>query len=131
VFHLDVIGLKGINDRYGFHVGDVVLVEVARRLQAVANPWPAYRYSGDEFLVFARLPDVDAARAFGHDLRAAIDGPVAVPPGAFDPRPLEPAVRVAFACAIPGSDMASLQLDLDAASFGRLDLKPGSTGQID
>ena len=131
LFHLDVIGLKGINDRHGLRVGDVVLVEVARRLQAVAKPWPAYRYGGGEFLVFARLPDVEASRSFGHELRMAVDGPVAVPPGAFDPRPLAVAVRVVYACAVPGSDIASLQLDIDAASFGRLDLKPASTGLID
>ena len=49
---LDVDGFKQINDRYGHHVGDRVLCEVARRLtHAARSEDTVARWAGDEFVV--------------------------------------------------------------------------------
>jgi diguanylate cyclase (GGDEF)-like protein len=49
---LDLDGFKPINDRYGHQAGDVVLVEVARRLKSLVRESEiAARLGGDEFVV--------------------------------------------------------------------------------
>jgi diguanylate cyclase (GGDEF)-like protein/PAS domain S-box-containing protein len=49
VLSLDLDGLKEINDVFGHAVGDKLLVEVARRLQASSRGGVVARLSGDEF----------------------------------------------------------------------------------
>ena len=49
---IDLDGLKVVNDRYGHDVGDLVLIEVGRRLTAYApEGFLAARLGGDEFAV--------------------------------------------------------------------------------
>ncbi len=55
VIFLDVDGLKEVNDRLGHSAGDLLLVEVGRRLaRAVRSRDAVGRYGGDEFVVLAR-----------------------------------------------------------------------------
>jgi diguanylate cyclase len=52
VMLLDVDDFKTVNDRYGHHVGDAVLKEVAKRLSAVVRVGDSVgRIGGDEFVV--------------------------------------------------------------------------------
>ena len=46
----DVNGLKQLNELYGHHYGDQVLVEVARILNLHARPDQLFRLGGDEFI---------------------------------------------------------------------------------
>jgi diguanylate cyclase (GGDEF)-like protein len=72
------IGLRDfgrVNNEHGVRAGDQVMAEIGRRLRAAANPWPAYRYGGDEFLVVSRRPDESAIRAFVATLRAELERP--------------------------------------------------------
>jgi diguanylate cyclase (GGDEF)-like protein/PAS domain S-box-containing protein len=49
VLFLDLDGMKEINDVFGHAVGDKLLIEAARRLQAAAGGGVVARLSGDEF----------------------------------------------------------------------------------
>ncbi|MDX2530477.1 diguanylate cyclase CdgB [Streptomyces europaeiscabiei] len=54
VFSCGLDGFKSINDRFGHNVGDMVLVEVARRLVRVAREGDTVgRLRGDEFVILA------------------------------------------------------------------------------
>lgn len=57
ILYLDLDGFKPVNDAYGHHVGDAVLVEVGARLaQCTRHGDLAARLGGDEFAVVMRLP---------------------------------------------------------------------------
>jgi diguanylate cyclase (GGDEF)-like protein len=72
---LDVDHFKRINDAHGHDAGDAVLVEVARRLHAIAREDDVVvRWGGEEFLLLLR--DVDDTDAV---LRRVLDGLVREP----------------------------------------------------
>lgn len=53
ILFIDVDGLKFFNDRYGHHIGDELLIDFARRLEAGIRPGDLLaRLGGDEFAVF-------------------------------------------------------------------------------
>ena len=58
VMFLDVDGFKSVNDRFGHSVGDLLLTEVARRLESSVRPGDCVaRFGGDEFTVL--LGDIE------------------------------------------------------------------------
>ncbi|MDX3352938.1 diguanylate cyclase CdgB [Streptomyces sp. ME01-24h] len=86
VLFCDLDGFKSINDRFGHHTGDAVLVEVARRLTgAVRDGDTVARLGGDEFVVLADGLGREDAEDLAVRLRNAI-----IPPIRFEGR----AVRV-------------------------------------
>jgi diguanylate cyclase (GGDEF)-like protein/putative nucleotidyltransferase with HDIG domain len=76
VLLLDIDRFKRINDGLGHGAGDVVLVEVARRIRATIREQDAVaRVGGEEFLVLLDgMSDAGALRALGERIRAAIGG---------------------------------------------------------
>jgi two-component system cell cycle response regulator len=71
---LDVDHFKMINDTYGHGFGDKVLKGVAGMLQEVTRSEDvAYRYGGEEFVVFARETDASAAMLVAERLRAGVE----------------------------------------------------------
>lgn len=79
VLFCDLDGFKSINDRFGHHTGDAVLIEVARRLTSgVRDGDTVARLGGDEFVVLADgLGSADAAD-LAVRLRNAIIPPIRV-----------------------------------------------------
>ena len=79
VLFCDVDGLKGINDRLGHAVGDQVLMETARRIEAVIRPADtAAHLGGDEFVVLCESIDEDGATAVASRVETAFDAPMIV-----------------------------------------------------
>ncbi|GGK67816.1 sensor domain-containing diguanylate cyclase [Nocardia camponoti] len=78
VLFIDLDGFKIINDTLGHAVGDLVLREIAKRLQeSLRTEDLVGRLGGDEFLVLlAGHPDVEDVPAVVERLRATIGEPV-------------------------------------------------------
>lgn len=56
ILFLDLNKFKYINDTYGHHVGDKVLIEAGRRIKACFKETDIIcRYGGDEFIVFTQI----------------------------------------------------------------------------
>ena len=113
---LDNDGFKQVNDTYGHAAGDVLLAEVARRVQAQLRPGDlAARLGGDEFAVVmapvATLPDAEAMAA---RLGQAIAAPLRLASGVE----LHPAASIGVAL-FPqqGSDMEALLRAADVAMY--------------
>lgn len=60
ILYIDLDNFKYVNDKYGHHVGDSLLVNFANHIQAISKEWEqqhgikclASRLSGDEFAIF-------------------------------------------------------------------------------
>ncbi len=73
VIFIDLDGFKAVNDRLGHEIGDAVLREVARRLQAnVRDTDVVARYGGDEFVVVCDV-DTQGAVEIAERLRTAVE----------------------------------------------------------
>ncbi|WP_426110966.1 diguanylate cyclase domain-containing protein [Massilia sp. PWRC2] len=80
IAYLDIDHFKAINDAHGHAIGDLVLVEFARRLrQAVRITDSVVRLAGDEFtVVFDSCSDHADADALGHKIIAAMAPPMRI-----------------------------------------------------
>ncbi|MFH9234619.1 diguanylate cyclase CdgB [Streptomyces globisporus] len=79
VLFCDLDGFKSINDRFGHHTGDAVLIEVAGRLSAcVRDGDTVARLGGDEFVVLADGLGAADAADLAVRLRNAIIPPIRV-----------------------------------------------------
>ncbi len=72
VLSIDIDRLKEINDVFGHAFGDKLIVEAARRMQAVACGGVLARLSGDEFSLIIDGPQPDAGRAIAERLHEAM-----------------------------------------------------------
>ncbi|NMO51910.1 diguanylate cyclase [Actinoplanes sp. TBRC 11911] len=113
VLLVDLDGFKPINDRYGHHAGDQVLIAVARRLQAVSRTeGTAARLGGDEFVLM--VPSMTAAA--GRELASLITEVVA------EPVEIDGGERVTVGASVgvaagPARDAGRLLREADAAMY--------------
>jgi diguanylate cyclase (GGDEF)-like protein len=78
----DVDGFKRVNDGHGHRGGDHVLVEIARRLDAVARASDTVaRIGGDEFVLLLEGGDREGAAALVERIEAAMAEPIVLPNG--------------------------------------------------
>jgi diguanylate cyclase (GGDEF)-like protein len=112
VLMVDVDHFKNVNDRFGHDVGDVVLQEVAARLQSACRAEDiAGRWGGEEFLVVAATTTIDGAAELGERVRASIaaDGVMAGEE--------KVSVTVSVGAASGGGDVDDLLRRADAALY--------------
>ncbi len=78
LFFLDLDGFKPVNDEYGHHAGDVLLVEIGRRLnEATRNSDTVARTGGDEFVIaMADIADDDVAKGLAEKLEQVVSAPM-------------------------------------------------------
>jgi diguanylate cyclase (GGDEF)-like protein len=111
---LDLDRFKEVNDLYGHLVGDALLLEVARRLQAVAEGAFLARVGGDEFIVIT-VGDAQTA-AVGQlalQLRAALSGDIEIAG-----RQLRIGLSIGIAsCPVDGTDPTTLLANADVALY--------------
>jgi diguanylate cyclase (GGDEF)-like protein len=111
---LDLDRFKEVNDLYGHLVGDALLREVARRLQAVAGGAFLARVGGDEFIVIT-VGDEQAAAVgqLAQQLRAALSGDIEVAG-----RQLRIGLSIGIAsCPLDGTDPETLLANADVALY--------------
>jgi diguanylate cyclase (GGDEF)-like protein len=77
VLLMDLDGFKDVNDALGHHTGDVLLIEVARRLlRTIDKRGTLARLGGDEFAVLVPgVTDLAEAVALAHEICAASERP--------------------------------------------------------
>lgn len=77
ILFIDLDGLKSFNDRYGHHIGDELLIQFARRLEAGIRPGDLLsRLGGDEFAIFLDgVRDEGSAQVIAGRIREALIQP--------------------------------------------------------
>lgn len=102
VLFVDLDGFKLINDAYGHHTGDQLLIEIADRLKGECAPYHHVgRIGGDEFLVLCNKAfDRQAALEFAQHLVEVCTRPVPVGSVVLQP-------RLSIGVAVPASDNAT------------------------
>lgn len=76
---LDLDGFKSVNDAYGHHTGDALLVELAGRIRRqLRGADTAARLGGDEFVVISEVAEPNDAAAVAQRLIKVLSRPVTV-----------------------------------------------------
>jgi diguanylate cyclase (GGDEF)-like protein len=78
VLFLDLDRFKSVNDTYGHEVGDLMLKEVAKRINnTVRKEDTVSRYAGDEFIVvMEKIPDIKSPAKLAQKLIDSLTAPV-------------------------------------------------------
>jgi diguanylate cyclase (GGDEF)-like protein len=75
-YMVDLDDFKEVNDRYGHHVGDKVLLEVIRRINSeIRNSDILVRWGGDEFLIVSRYSNRAEAATFASRILTTVGNP--------------------------------------------------------
>ena len=122
--YLDLDGFKAVNDRYGHHAGDELLVTVAERIGRVARAHDALaaRIGGDEFVVLAeRATGLGGMIALATGILAEVSRPVPLRAG----RVRVSACAGIVECAAGSPGAASMITDADTALYQAKSLGPG------
>jgi diguanylate cyclase (GGDEF)-like protein/PAS domain S-box-containing protein len=113
----DLDGFKPINDMFGHACGDLVLQEVARRLEKATRAGDLVsRWAGDEFGILLLEASLEDVRRVTERLTSEISLPINL--GAYSPNPINISISlgVAFAPA-DGTDQTALLRHADAALY--------------
>jgi diguanylate cyclase (GGDEF)-like protein/PAS domain S-box-containing protein len=116
VLFVDLDRFKNINDSLGHHIGDLLLLEVAKRLrEAVTEEIFVARWGGDEFVVFMpHLGDSSAAAHLAVHINSRLASPFQIGDG------LNLSITSSVGIAVypnDGSDVVTLTKNADAAMY--------------
>jgi diguanylate cyclase (GGDEF)-like protein len=76
---VDLDGFKAVNDSYGHHVGDQVLIALGHRLSGALRKHDMLaRFGGDEFVALCRVDDLDHARHLAGRVLEKVRQPIAI-----------------------------------------------------
>jgi diguanylate cyclase (GGDEF)-like protein len=113
VLMLDLDGFKEVNDNLGHHAGDLLLVEVGRRLsRAVRDKDTVARLGGDEFAVLIRDSDLAIGETAAARISEMFNTPFVV-----DGITLDIEVSIGIMTGEPSHDMADLLRFADIAMY--------------
>ncbi len=123
---LDIDDFKGINDLHGHDVGDVVLVELGRRLERASRDNDiAVRLAGDEFVVLCHDVDQQAAQSISLRLMKTLAEPIDV-----HGSPLYVGVSAGVAMAAPHESFEDVLRAADRAMYrAKRETKELETGE--
>jgi diguanylate cyclase (GGDEF)-like protein/PAS domain S-box-containing protein len=118
ILFADVDGFKGVNDRFGHHIGDAVLRALANRLHGIVRAGDtAARLGGDEFaVILEHVIDPDDVSIVAQRLHETLAAPLEI-----DGKQL--AVGTSIGISV-GDDPAELLKEADAAMY-RAKANPG------
>lgn len=109
---VDLDRFQAVNESFGHHVGDEVLVEVASRLAGLVRPRDVIgRFGGDEFLVLVEGPEaLEVAHRTAQELLEGLRAPIVTTASE-----VFVSASVGIACAREGEDVTSVLADADSA----------------
>jgi diguanylate cyclase len=112
---VDLDDFKPVNDAYGHAAGDVVLVEVARRLLEVADGEydVVGRFGGDEFVLAVNCPFGPIAAMLARDVVAMVREPITIGAG----RQVTVSVSVGWVQVNPVDDVREAMRAADIALY--------------
>jgi diguanylate cyclase (GGDEF)-like protein len=116
VFSVDLDGFKKVNDLVGHKGGDLLLIEVARRLSALGKAGCVYRFGGDEFILVAPGLTPEREENFARMIIHALTRPIHI--GAF---PAEVGASIGYATVMPTN--ASLEEAAHCADLAMYEAK--------
>ena len=114
VLFLDLDRFKLVNDSLGHHVGDRLLIAVARRLESALRPGDTVaRLGGDEFTILLdNVCDAREATLIAERVQHTLQDPFHL-----DGRELVVAASIGIALADPDADPADVMRDADVAMY--------------
>ena len=128
VIFIDIDRFKNINDSYGHHAGDAVLISVAQVLQsAIRDSDTLVRFGGDEFVVLLNNSGEDVAHRIAERIRSMVGGK---PHNTGDGRHIEVTVSVGWATLSPMSNILSANELLEAADRSLYAAKSGGRNRV-
>ena len=129
---LDLDGFKGINDTLGHAAGDAVLIEIAKRAQALARANDGlFRLGGDEFVFYLDGVQTRArARQAAARYAAAVEKPIVLDARFGSARVTVGASFGLAVCPIDSLDAEKLMTVADHSMYERKRAKQASVGQL-
>ena len=113
VAYLDIDYFKQVNDGFGHAVGDQLLTELGKRLQAILKPSDMVaRLGGDEIGLLMQLEAPEEVHLVGSRLLESIREPFLI-----HGHIVHASASIGFAVAIPGDTMATLLKQADMALY--------------
>ncbi|MFC7778798.1 putative bifunctional diguanylate cyclase/phosphodiesterase [Pantoea sp. GCM10028869] len=111
---MDLDGFKAVNDAFGHHVGDNLLIGVTERMtEQMKGHYTLARMGGDEFVLLLEIAEPNDAAAVADTLVKAVDRP-------FDISRYELVVSLSIGIAVypgDGKDDRELMFNADAAMY--------------